>query len=72
MAAEKGYALQDILTCVFERLIEMDIPGEVMVSAAAISVVINNGIRMSGGGVFVIFSSSSHLTVISFGSIIWY
>ncbi len=34
MAAEKGYALQDILTSIFERVIEMDLPGEVMVSAA--------------------------------------
>eukprot|EP01084_Bolivina_argentea_P178784 309023_1 len=30
MAAEKGYALQDILTSIFERVIEMDLPGEVM------------------------------------------
>ncbi len=62
MAAEKGYALQDILTCVFERVIEMDLPGEVMVSAD-ITVVIktkqhnNNNICTASGGVLMIFSS---------------
>ncbi len=55
MTAEKGYALQDILTCVFERVIEMDLPGEVMVSAAAISVVIKQNINIcTSGGVLMI------------------
>ncbi len=58
MAAEKGYALQDILTSIFERVIEMDLPGEVMVWCTAIRFcgTAKTALRTNGSGVLMVLS----------------